>query len=186
MAEYRKEFHWFLLTDYEQEEEFLRRKHQQGQRFVKVSLPGIYYFEDCTPEDVVYRLDFNPQDPQDRDSYRQMYEDYGWTYLQDLNEYSYFCKPAAELERDNQIFSDMESKLEMLKRIFRKRMLPILTIFILCFLPGVWQVLTNPVSGIGSVIIWCLYLVLFALYIGMLVHCAIGFRRLEKKYTREE
>lgn len=183
---YKKEWHWFLLTDYEQEEAFLRRKHQQGQRFVKVELPGRYYFEDCPPEDVVYRLDFNPQQPEEQENYRKMYEDYGWTYLQDLNEFSYFRKPAAELEADNQIFSDMESKLAMLKRIFAKRMLPILAVFLLCFLPGVWKVLTGGWFGIGTFILWGLELLLFVLYVVILIHCGVGFYRLEKKYNGKE
>ena len=182
MADYKKEWHWFLLTDYEQEEEFLRRKHRQGQRFVKVELPGLYYFEDCMPEDVVYRLDFNPQNPQDRAGYRQMYEDYGWTYLQDLNEFSYFCKPASQLEADNQIFSDMDSKLAMLQRIFYRRMLPILLVFFVCVLPGLWRALQNQWHGGPGFVLWLLSLVLFGLYLGILLRCGVGFWRLNRKY----
>lgn len=186
MAKMRKEWHSFLLTDYEKEEEFLRQKHRAGQRFVKVKLPGLYYFEDCAPEDVVYRLDFNPQNAVDRESYRKMYEDYGWTYLQDLNEFSYFRKPAAELEEENQIFSDIESKLAMLKRIFYKRMLPIFVVFLLGFMPAYRLVLDGNWYGIEEIILGVVYTVLFLVYVTVIIHCAVGFRRLEKKYNREK
>ena len=186
MKKLKKEWHWFLLTDYEREEEFLRRKHQMGERFVQVKLPGVYYFEPCTPEDMVYRLDFNPQKVADRESYRKMYEDYGWTYLQDLNEFSYFRKPAADLAEDNQIFSDMESKLAMLQRIFCKRMLPIMLVFLAAVLPGLRYVMSGDMSGIGAVILQLIYVLLFAADIYVILRCAIGFHRLKKKYRGEE
>ena len=41
------------------EGEYLSLRHRQGWKFVKVVFPGIYCFEKCTPEDVVYQLDYN-------------------------------------------------------------------------------------------------------------------------------
>lgn len=181
----KKEWHYFVLTDYEQEEEYLRRMHRQGWKFVKVKLPGIYHFEACTPEDVVYRLDFNPQDPQERESCRQFYRDYGWEYLQDMNEFSYFRKPASGVENEDQIFGDNASKLAMLKRIFSKRMLPILVVFLLCVLPAIWHLLEDGWYGVPRLILWGLYFVVCVLYIYLVGRCAIGFWRLGKKYQKK-
>ena len=184
---YRREFHFFVLTDYEQEEEFLRRMHQGGHRLVKVTLPGFYYFENCEPEDVVYRLDFNPQKVEDRVSYLQMYQDYGWEYLQDLNGYSYFRKSAEQVSpEDTEIFSDSESRLDMLRRIFRKRMLVVLCIFLCCVIPNIMRVFSGEGTrlwGLGMSVFW---VVMFALYVFILVRCGIGFYQLRRKYSREE
>lgn len=38
---------------------------------------------------MIYRIDFNPQKKEDRDSYLQIFKDYGWDYIQDLNGFSY-------------------------------------------------------------------------------------------------
>lgn len=179
-----REFHYFLLTDYEKEETFLREKHNAGYKLVKVALPGFYYFEKCEPEDVVYRLDFNPQTSSERDSYLQMYKDYGWEYMQDLNEYSYFRKSARDLDAaDTEIFSDNESRLDMLKRIFKKRMIPVMVVFLLCVWPQITHLFSyGEINVAGGVILGidCLF---FALYMYILIYCSIGFARLRKKYS---
>ena len=198
----RKEYHWFALTDYEQEENFLRKKHNAGYKLAKVTMLGTYYFEKCKPEDVVYKLDFNPQKPEDKDSYIQMYEDYGWEYIQDLNEYSYFRKPAADSDvvsdaataadkenvntYENEIFSDDESKLEMMKRIFVKKMLPVLIIFAAVVIPQFMISLhNNGQSRIGTVLL-IMWAVLFAVYAAVIVRCGMGFRRLGQKYKNKK
>ena len=63
---------------------------------VKAVSPGFYYFEPCEPEDVAYRLDFNPQEGADKECYLQMDADYGREYIQQLNDFSYFRKRAAD------------------------------------------------------------------------------------------
>lgn len=181
----QREWHGFLLTDYEEEEVFLRRKHQEGLRFVKC-ISFLYYFERCTPEDVVYRLDFNPQQKQDKESYLKMYEDYGWEYIQDMNDYTYFRKPAKGVgDEDTEIFSDNESRYEMLLRIFKKRMLPILLIFICCLLPQIARIVSGTVRGPLESVFMLVFGGLFALYAFIIVRCAIGFLRLRRKYMRE-
>ena len=109
----KKEFHYFVLTDYEREEEYLRTMHKKGYKFKKVSLPGIYYFEESKPEDVIYKLDFNPQSKEKRQEYLQIYQDYGWEYLQDMNEYSYFRKKACEGEHEKDL--EMPEKISNLR-----------------------------------------------------------------------
>ena len=139
-------FRFWTITDYEEEEEFLRQQHREGWMFRKYWIPGFYFFDKCSPEDVVYRLDFDQAAKGEKAAYLQMYRDYGWEYLLDVNGFSYFRKSAKDLEEngDTEIFSDNESRLEMVKRIFRRRMLPLLAIFLCCVVPqlmiqsGLW------------------------------------------------
>lgn len=181
----KREFRYFLLTDYEREEEYLRRRHQEGWRLTRIGLPGAYSFERCEPEDVVYRLDFNPQAKQEREDYIQLFRDYGWEYLQDLNEYSYFRKPAeAASAADNEIFSDDESRLEMLKRIFRCRMLPILAIFVSVMAINMTTLHRIEAGGALAHAVTFLWGLCFGLYLVIIGRCAWGFWRLGKKYKK--
>lgn len=197
----KKEYHWFTLTDYEQEENFLRKKHNAGYKLVKVTMLGTYYFEKCKPEDVVYKLDFNPQKPDDRESYLKMFEDYGWEYIQDLNEYSYFRKPASEkafadtedLDEvdvagggNDDIFSDNESRLEMMKRIFMKKMIPILIVFAALVIPQLLLAMHHGSGSGAGLVILIMWAVLFAVYVLLIVRCGLGFRRLGQKYKNKK
>ena len=179
-----KEFKYFILTDYEKEEAYLRNKHLQGYELISVSIPGIYTFKKCEPKDVVYRLDFNPLTKEDKQSYIQMFEDYGWEYIQDMNEYSYFRKEASRTnEQENEIFGDDESRLEMLRRIIRKRMLPILVVFLCCFLPNIHTII-NSISfdNVLSIFIGVLFIIILLFYIYLLIRLLIGFKQLSQKY----
>ena len=73
-------FRIFTIADYEQEEQFLRQQHQNGWKLKRITAFGFYHFEACTPEDVVYRLDFRTKGT-DWDSYFQLFSDYGWEYF---------------------------------------------------------------------------------------------------------
>ena len=186
----KREFHFFLLTDYEAEEELLRKRNQQGYKFKSVAVPGIYTFEKCEPEDVIYKLDFNELTATDLAGYQQIYEDYGWEYITQMNDYSYFKKPAKDVkkEAEAEIFSDSESKLDMLNKIFWKKMIPVFLIFLLCGMPLTMQLLENIFTGSFSSIregVTLLWSPIVLLYLYVFVHCIIGFVRLRKKYMNE-
>ena len=70
---------FFTISDYEDEEIWLRSQHQQGWKLVKMIVPCFYIFESCTPQDVVYRLDYK-NNTENRD-YFQIFQDYGWEYF---------------------------------------------------------------------------------------------------------
>ncbi|MCQ4638534.1 DUF2812 domain-containing protein [Anaerovorax odorimutans] len=181
----KRECHIFLLTDYEKEEQFLRERHNQGYRLTRVGMPFFYYFEECEPEDVVYRLDFNPQEASEKEGYLQLYADYGWEYLQELNGFSYFRKKAANAEESElEIFCDNESKLEMLKRIFMKRMLLLMAIFLcagVAQIPSIINGVHDNAAGIMLIVLWTILVVVYGV---TFVHCGIGFYRLKKKYSQ--
>lgn len=134
-SEMKKEFKVFLITDYEEEGEYLSRMHSRGWKFVNVTFPGIYFFEKCTPEDVVYQLDYNEEGLNNKEEYIQMFRDCGWEYLMEYVGYTYFRKPRAEMKGDEKIFCDDESRLEMLRRVFQARLFPILIIMFCLVIP---------------------------------------------------
>lgn len=111
--------------------------HQHGWKFTRVTGLGTYHFEECQPEDVVYQLDYNEEAMKDKESYVQMFVDCGWEYLQEFVGYSYFRKPATEMNGDEEIFSDEGSKAAMMERVLKARQIPLLILwFVLNSLSG--------------------------------------------------
>lgn len=180
-------FRFWTIMDYEEEEDFLREQHRKGWKFRKYWLPGLYFFDRCTPKDVVYRLDFDQADRGEKPGYLQLYHDYGWEYLFDVNGFSYFRKPADSLEEDMEIFSDNESRIEMVRRIFRRRMIPLLIVFLCCLVP---QLIIQSINWLDKGYVAAreftvIFLVLFMLYMWMFIHCGIKIRRLQRKYEKD-
>lgn len=138
--ETKKTFRYFTIFEYEKEQNYLRNMHQAGWKFVKVSGFGIYHFEKCIPEDVIYQLDYNPDGIKHKDEYVTMFSDCGWEYLQDYVGYSYFRKPASETIGTEEIFCDNDSRLQMLKRVYKDR--AILFGLIICLYVLIFTILT--------------------------------------------
>ena len=133
--EAKKQFKWFTIFEYEKEQDYLREMHKSGWRFVKVTGLGMYYFEKCLPQDVVYQLDYNKDGLTHKDEYLKMFDDCGWEYIQDYTGYSYFRKAVSENGAEEEIFCDKESRLQMMDRVMKGRMLPLFVIFSAVLLP---------------------------------------------------
>jgi len=131
----KKEIKFFSIVQYEQEGEYLRNMHKSGWKFVRMTGLGMYHFEECEPEDVVYQLDYNQEGLKNKEEYVQMFADCGWEYLQDAFGYSYFRKPASEMNGEEEIFCDEASRMEMMNRVFKGRLTPLIVIFCCCLLP---------------------------------------------------
>ncbi len=133
--ETKKQFKWFTIFEYEKEQDYLRRMHMAGWKFVKVNGLGMYHFEKCAPQDVVYQLDYNKDGLAHKDEYLKLFDDCGWEYLQDYVGYSYFRKAVGLGKEAEEIFCDEESKFQMMQRVMKYRMTPLLIIFFLILLP---------------------------------------------------
>ena len=138
MKDTKTAFRFFSITQWKKEQDYLRTLHQQGWKFVSVSLIGLYHFQRCEPEDIIYQLDYNPDGIAHREEYVQLFRDCGWEYLQDYTGYSYFRKPIAEMDGEEEIFCDDASRLDMMKRVFQGRMIPLFIIFFLLILPNLY------------------------------------------------
>ena len=130
-----KKYKYFSIFNYQKEQDYLREMHKQGWRFVKVTGIGIYHFEECEPADVIYQLDYNREGLSHKAEYVQMFTDCGWEYIQDYAGFCYFRKSACDTKGDEEIFCDDESRLAMMARIFKGRLLPLVVLFSACLMP---------------------------------------------------
>ena len=166
--ETKKEFRFFTIFEYEKEQEYLRSMHKSGWKFIKVTGFGVYHFEACEPVDVVYQLDYNKEGLSNQEEYVKMFADCGWEHLQNYAGYSYFRKPVSESGSAEEIFCDEESRIQMMERVLKGRMLPVLCLFFAVLIP---QFILNLVTYrtylvatfLGGILI--IYLVVF-------LHCA--------------
>lgn len=131
----KKQFKLFTIFEYEKEQDYLRKMHQSGWKLTLINGLGIYYFEKCTPQDVIYQLDYNQDGIHHKEEYLKMFNDCGWEYIQDYFGYSYFRKVASKDGNVEEIFCDEDSKFEMMQRVIKGRVVPLFIIFITVLLP---------------------------------------------------
>lgn len=173
MKNTKTQLRYFSVPAWKKEEAYLRQMHQKGWRLVRVSGFGVYHFERCEGEDVVYQLDYNPDGIAHKDEYVKMFGDCGWEYLQDYMGYSYFRKAAAQMDGDEEIFCDDASRMDMMKRVFKGRMVPLLVIFFAIILPQL--LLQSSVDTPLSRGIRIAYCVLFVVYLALFISFAIHY-----------
>lgn len=106
----------------------------------------------------------------------------GWKYITTYVGYAYFRKPVADMKEEEEIFFDDSSKLEMMQRIFKGRMIPM---FIVFFLYLFWQFLIGYFfDGIFFKVIAVLLGITMTIYILVTVHFGIKYlghlRRIKK------
>lgn len=157
---------YFSIFDYEKEQDYLRQMHRDGWRLTHITGLGAYHFESCAPEDVVYRLDYNEDSRTQHDTYVQLFRDCGWDYVQDFFGYSYFRKPAADCDGHEDIFCDDASRLQMMERVFKARLRPLLVLFFALILPqAIIQLnLGNHLLATFYIALLATYLVIFGLF----------------------
>lgn len=175
MSERKFQFRFFSIVRYEKEQEYLRAMHSQGWRLVRLYFPGLYVFESCEGEDVVYQLDYHTEKQRDTQAYTKIFEDCGWEYLFDFMGYSYFRKPVSKMNAGKEeIFCDDQSRLDYIGRVFKGRMIPLLVIFFTIILPQLFIQYSNPY---GHPIFWG-YIFLLALYLYLFVSFAWYYYKL--------
>ena len=174
---------FFTIADYEEEEVWLHNQHKSGWKLSRMILPCFYIFEECTPEDVAYRLDY--KNNSETGDYFQIFRDYGWEYIGRCAGWLFFRKSISETdtEQDGEIFSDNESKIDMINRVVKTRLLPILIIFLCCVLPNFFRsiVTDDPLATVFTVV----FSVLTLIYLYLLIYCGLKLRKLRKKYKND-
>lgn len=161
----KKEWKYFNIFQYEKEQEYLNDMHKKGWKLTKVNGLGTYHFEECEPEDVVYQLDYNKEGRANKEEYVAMFADCGWEYLFDFADYSYFRKSKAEMNNEESIFSDEQSRYEMMERVCKGRLLPVLVLFCAGIVP---QFIFN-ITIYHNYFLSVLYGIIFILYITIFV-----------------
>lgn len=165
--ETKKTYRYFSIFEYEKEQDYLREMHRSGWKFLKVSGFCAYYFEKSIPEDMIYQIDYNKEGIEHKEEYIKMFADCGWEYLQDYVGYSFFRKSASETNNKEGIFCDDDSRLQMLERVCRGRIIPLIVqlpcIFILQFINGIIDGKFIYTMLFGALL--CLYAWLLALFV---------------------
>lgn len=164
MSNTKTQLRFFSVPEWQKEENYLREQHKNGWAFIRVSGLGVYHFEKCVPQDVVYQLDYNADSTKQPNEYIQLFRDCGWEYLQNYAGYSYFRKAASEMgETEEGIFCDDASRLDMMKRVFVGRMTPLLIVFFSLIIPQMFLQSHSQFPESRAVFIF--YCVLFAVYV---------------------
>lgn len=189
--EIKRVFGYFTIADWEREQNWLTEMSEQGWRFVKTN--GFFYtFERCVPERVAYRLDYSGLRRGDRGDYYAMFRDYGWEYLQDINGFSYFRKPADGVSpEDLEIFSDGESRMKMIKKFLVAKM-PLIYLIFLAQLLLNWKRYCNVTAKLlhgdslqfGEVLILLVLALLVFELIFLTVKSVQAYRRIKQEYQK--
>lgn len=178
-------FRMFTIASYEKEARFLTEQHCEGFKFVEYIWPCFYRFERCEPENVIYQLDFSVTRKKDRPEYVQMFQDCGWEYIQDYLGWYYFRKELSEEEVECSIFSDIDSKFELLDRIYKSKIIPLMVVFFSIIIPQLWlnmrQWIGKDYSCNYNFAFAVLYSVFLVIYLLVFVGFGVGLYRLKKK-----
>lgn len=174
---------FFTIADYEEEEVWLHNQHKNGWKLSKMIPPCFYIFEKCTPEDMAYRLDY--KNNAETSNYFQIFRDYGWEYIGRCLGWLYFRKPLSETDckQDSEIFSDNESRIDMIDHVVKTRLLPCLIIFLCCVLPNLSRSIeiSDPFATVFTVV----FSVLTLIYLYLLIYCGLKLRKLRRKYRND-
>lgn len=181
----KREIRFFTIADYEEEEIWLADQHRNGWKLIGMTVPCFYYFESCEPQDVIYRLDF--QNNEQNEEYMRMLNDFGWEYVARCMGWLYFRKPAAQIDsiEEGELLSDNASKVEMIAKIIKTRMLPIFVLFFASVLPNFLRVLDGEFLGPLGTFFSLFVSLLFAVYIYLLIHCGSKLKKMKERYGSE-
>lgn len=178
MGDLLRKIRIFTIADFKEEEQWLREMHKSGWKLAYMRVPCFFYFERCEPEDVVYQLDFRNGRDGDGAEYRQIFQDCGWEHVYDCMSFHYFRKPVSQMEEEEEIFSDNASRIDLLGRIWKWRMMPIFVLFFGCVLPQIHQVIADRAPM--DLFFW-MYVVLLFLYLWVIFHVGIKFFQMKRR-----
>ena len=177
----------FSLFEYDKEQKYLEEMHKKGWKLKGITsyLIETYYFEKCEPEELVYQLDYN-QDGIDNKEYIKMFEDCGWEYVYDFQGFTYFCKPVSKMQGREEIFCDDESRLDMMSRILRGRIWPMIALFFMSIFPHVinWKLYYDMKSSRMMVVLGIGVFILFFIYTGAFISSVVNYCRLRKNLAK--
>ena len=108
-----------------------------------------------------------------------MFQDCGWEYIQDFGEYSYFRKPVSQMRGEEEIFYDDESRLDMMRRVFTDRYLPLLIILMLLILPNLITQFRSAEPDASVLLI--LFLILFVIYAWLIGSFGYHYWKLKRR-----
>ena len=132
---------------------------------------------------MVYRLDFTNN--AEGGDYARMLAEFGWENCGRCIGWIYWRRSADELasEAEGELFSDDSSRLDMVRKVIRTRMLPLLVIFLCCVLPQF-------IRALDGLELWAdgfflgFFGVMTVLYIYLFIHCGSKLNRMRKELEK--
>ena len=182
MSKIKRKIAFFSIPEYEKEQDWLEKQHKDGWKLVNATLPGIYKFAACEPEDVVYQLDYNQDGVAHKAEYVQMFQDCGWEYITDMAGYSYFRKPVNQMSGKEEIFCDDASRMDMIERVFKGRMIPLFVIFFAVIIPQFFVQISmdSPASKVMAGV----FAFLFVFYVVIFAQFGMQYLQLKKRLEK--
>lgn len=170
MVKTKKKIRFFQVTDLEAEQQYLEKQQLAGWQLVHISKLNFYVFEKCVPSKMLYRLDYagTPKD------YLQMFRDFGWEYCGSCNNWNYFRKPvhSCDVESEDGLFSDEESKRLFMQKVLIWHILPSLVLIGL-EIYGFINIFIKQKTPIFTDIFNLILFIFFILGIGLLTYRSI-------------
>lgn len=106
---------WFWPWQDQEEEAWLEEMSKHGLHLKKIENLGGYVFEQGTPIDYVYRLDYREAND-DEQHYLQIFADSGWQHITVTNDRQYFRQQDGQGKMP-EIFTDADTKIQKYTRI---------------------------------------------------------------------
>lgn len=108
-----------IFVEFEKEEKYLNDMAKKGYRLKKYSAFGFYHFIEDEPRDLNYHVDYRRFNKKvEFENYKSMFEDAGWQHVYGTRySYNQYFLPK-EGNKDDHIFSTIESKAERYERAF--------------------------------------------------------------------
>ena len=131
---------------------------------------------------MTYQLDYNEEGLKHKDEYVQMFKDCGREYIQDFGGYSYFRKSVSQMQGEEEIFCDDESRLDMMRRVFAGRYLPILIILMLLILPNLFEQFQS--SDADAPVLLVLFLIQLVIYMWAVASFGYRYWKLKKRLRK--
>ena len=183
MAETVTKIRFFTIADFKEEEFWLREMAREGLHLLRMGVPCFYVFEKGEPRDVIYRLDYTNND--EGGDYARMLAEFGWENCGRCIGWIYWRRDAAEIasEAEGELFSDDASRLDMVKKVIRTRMLPLLTIFFCCVLPSLFRALDGEYHSANAFFLG-FFSVMTVLYLWLFIHCFGKLRRMRRELEK--
>lgn len=183
MNETKIKVRFYNVAQWKKEENFLSSQHKMGWKFIKTNAFCVYRFEKCEPNEYIYQLDYNPEGIKNKSEYIQMFNDCGWEYIQDACGYSYFRKEKSKMKGKEEIFCDDTSRLEMMKRVFKGKIFPLIVIFFCVIIPQIF--IQGERHSRESDIFSKVFIAIGLLYIITLISFAIHFFKYYNSFDKK-
>ena len=159
------QFRIFTILDEDKKEEYLHEMHLTGWRY-RTSRFGLFYFEQCQPDDVVYCV-WNTSYLRKNEVDLQRIKDRGWEFVGNCS-YSVFRKATCEVDLNDRFFMD-NRRWDGVKSGLRTSTVSISGGLVVCM-----SLFRESLSQS--------FFLIFALYALMIIYLIYSFYRLRRKY----